>query len=69
MGKKFNAQMLHASGLYYSHMVYGPNFEFRKVIRNFWHQDTGVYFLELIQGAFWEQNGKNDVSTKMSVES
>ena len=39
-GKSCNAHMLHASGVYYSYMVSGPNFEFRKVIRNFWHQDT-----------------------------
>ena len=58
--------MLHASGVYYSYMVSGPTFEFRKVIHNFWHQDT---FFELIQGAFWVQNGKNDGFTKMSVES
>ena len=61
-GKSCNARMLHASGVYYSYIVSGPNFEFRKVIRNLWHQ-------ELIQGAFWVQNGKNDGSTKMLVES
>ena len=26
-------------------------------------------FIELIQGAFWVQNGKNDAFTKMSAES
>ena len=30
---------------------------------------TVIYlFLELIQGAFWVQNGKNDEFKKMSVE-
>ena len=38
LGKSCNAHMLHASGRY--HMVSGPNFEFRIIIRNFWHQDT-----------------------------
>ena len=39
-GKSCNALMLHASDVFYSYMVSGPNFEFRKVICNFWHQDT-----------------------------
>ena len=39
-GKSYNAHILHASGVYYSYMVSGPIFEFRKVIHNFWHQDT-----------------------------
>ena len=63
--------MLHALGVYYitySYMVSGPNFKFRKVIRNFWHQDRHL-FLELIQGAFWVKNCKNDGFTKMSVDS
>ena len=33
--KSCNAHMLHASGVHYSYMVSGPNFEFRKVICNF----------------------------------
>ena len=41
-GKSCNAHMLHASGVYYSYMVSRPNFEFKKVIHNFWHQDTPV---------------------------
>ena len=42
LGKSCNAHKLHASGVYYysGYMVSGTNFEFRKVIRNFWHQDT-----------------------------
>ena len=56
--------MLHALGVNHSYKVTGPNLEFRKVICNFWHQK----FLELTQGAFWVQNGKNDGFTKMSVE-
>ena len=63
LGKSYNAHMLHASGgVYYSYMVTGPNFEFRKVIRKFY------LFLELIQSAKWVQNGKNEGFTKMSVE-
>ena len=38
------------------------------VSSNFWHQGPRYLFLEIIQGAFWEQNGKNDGFTKMSVE-
>ena len=64
-GQIFNTHMLHTSGVHYSYMVSGPNFEFRKV--KLWHQDTCFY--KLNQGAFWVQNGKNDGLTKMSVES
>ena len=39
LGKSCNEHMLHASVVYYSDMVSGPNFEIRKVIHNFWHQD------------------------------
>ena len=66
-GKSCNAHMLHASGVYYSYMVSGPNFEFRKVITQL--LAPRYLFLELIQGAFWAQNGKNNGFTKMSVES
>ena len=38
-GKSCNAHMLHASGVYYSYIVLGLNFEFRKVIRNFWNHE------------------------------
>ena len=40
LGKSCNSQMRHASDVYYSYMVSAPIFEFRNVIRNFWHQDT-----------------------------
>ena len=59
LGKSCNAHMLHTSGVYYIYMVSGPNFEFRKAVCNFWHQDI----------CFSLQNGKNDGFTKMSVES
>ena len=36
----FLGKSCNASGVYYSYMVSGPNFEFSKFIRNFWHQDT-----------------------------
>ena len=67
LGKSCNAHMLNALGVYYSYIVSGPNFEFKKAIHNFWHQD--ICFFELILGAFWVQNGKNDGFTKVSVES
>ena len=66
LGKSCNAHMIHASGEYHSYMVSGPNFEFKKIVRNFWHHDT--CFLELIQGVFWVQNCKNNGFTEMSVE-
>ena len=66
-GKSGNAHMLHTSGVYYSYMVLGPNFEFRKGHTQL--LAPRYLFLELIQGAFWVQNGKNDGFTKMSVES
>ena len=40
LGKSCNAHMLHGSGVYYSYMVSWPHFEFRKGLRNFWHQDA-----------------------------
>ena len=46
LGKFCNAHMLHASGMYYSYVVAGTNFVFRKVIHNF---GTKILFLELIQ--------------------
>ena len=61
--------MLHASGvsLYYNYM---------DIRAYFWIQEghtqllARIYlFLELIQCAFWVQNGKNDGFTKVSVES
>ena len=39
-GKFCNAHTLHASGVYYSYMISGHNFEFRKIICNFWHPNT-----------------------------
>ena len=57
-------QMHHASGVYYSDMVSGPNFEFR----NTQLLAPRYLFLQLIQDAFWVQNGENDGITKMSVE-
>ena len=30
LGQYCNAQMLHSSGVYYSYMVSGPNYEFRR---------------------------------------
>ena len=56
--------MHHASGVYYSDMVSGPNFEFR----NTQLLAPRYLFLQLIQDAFWVQNGENDGITKMSVE-
>ena len=69
LGKSCYAHMLHASGAtdgaYYSYMTYfilnsGRSYTTFGVPR--------YLFLELIQGAFWAQNRKNDGFTKMSVE-
>ena len=46
-----------------TYIISGPNFEFRKVNGhrvNRQYFATRYLFLELIQGAFWVQNGKND---------
>ena len=43
---------IYASGVYYSYMVSGPNFEFHTQLLA-----SRYLFLELIQGAFWLQNG------------
>ena len=54
-GKSCNEHMLYASR---------PNFEFVGLMA-----PSYLLFLELIQGAFWVQNGKKDGFTKMSVQS
>ena len=56
-GKFCNAHMFHASGVYYSYMISGPNFEFRKVIMQL--LAPRYQFLERMQDGF----------TEMSVES
>ena len=46
LGKSCNAHMLQAQDVYYSYMASGPNFEFKKVMHNFWHQGPRYLFLE-----------------------
>ena len=40
LGKSCNAHMIHASGVYNNYMASRTNFEHKKVIRKFWHQDN-----------------------------
>ena len=59
--------MLHASGVYY--IAIWSQGLILNLGRSYAIFGTKISVLELIQGLFWVQNGKNDGFTKMSVGS